>query len=380
VKVADGTQAAAFRLSCTLVTDRRVGWKSPLVGTFVVAVVLLVAVSGWLLTDRSTTHADALRTGGLAAGSVVALYALWLNDRRRKVEERRQEIERERHELELLRAEREQDRVTDERFAKSVELLGSDADQGRGGGLHALAGVARNRPDYTQTVLDVICSYLRRPFEDATDGRDTAAQRELQVRLAAQRLIVDLLPRAGSEGPAFHLDLTGATLRYFSPAERKFGHLTMRYAKLYNSSNFSGCEFTGPAWFTQAETVDGRFICRDAVFRERAWFSGTRFGSLTDFTGTRFAGEASFKDATFAGDADFRETSFGASLDLLRVRLDGHLDLRVAQLPKGVAFFNTMLNPQREVQLPPQWEVEDLDDGRIRLSAVTNYPWRGEHA
>jgi hypothetical protein len=46
------------------VADRRAGWKSPLVGTFAGAVVLLVVVSGWLLTDPSTTHADALRTGG----------------------------------------------------------------------------------------------------------------------------------------------------------------------------------------------------------------------------------------------------------------------------------------------------------------------------
>jgi pentapeptide repeat protein len=294
-------------------------------------------------------HADALRTGGLAAGSVVALYALWLNDRRRTVEECRQEIERERHELELVRAERERDRVTDERFAKSVELLGNEADQVRVGALHALAGLARNRPDYTQTVLDVICSYLRRPFDNTTDPQeDPEAQRELQVRLAAQRLIVDLLPRAGSEEPTFHLDLTGAVLSYFSPAGRRFGHLTMRYAKLYNSSNFSGCEFTGPAWFTKSATIDGRFICQDAVFGERAWFSGTEFGSLADFSGTRFAGEASFKDAVFAGDADFRDASFAASLDLLRARFDGHLDLRLAEMPKAVAFCNTMVNPQRD--------------------------------
>jgi hypothetical protein len=354
-----------------------VGWKSPLVATFVVAVVLLVVVSGWLLTDPSTTHADALRTGGLAAGSVVALYALWLNDRRRKVEERRQEIERERHELELLRAERERDRVTDERFAKSIELLGNDADQVRVGALHALAGIARSRPDYAQTVLDVICAYLRRPFED---GKDPETQRELQVRLAAQRLIVDLLPAAGSAEPAYHLDLTGATLRYFAPAGRKFGHLTIRYAKLHKSSNFSGCEFTGAAWFTQAKTVDGRFRCCDAVFAKRAWFSGTEFGALADFAGTTFTGEASFKDAVFAGDAEFQDTSFADSLDLSHARFEGHLYLRPAEMPKSVAFFNTTVNPQREAQLPPEWELETLDDGRVRLSAVTPYPWREQRA
>ena len=59
----------------------------------VLAVVVLIGVSlALLLFDPRTTGADALRTGGLAAGSVVALYALWLNDRRRRVEEKRQEL------------------------------------------------------------------------------------------------------------------------------------------------------------------------------------------------------------------------------------------------------------------------------------------------
>jgi hypothetical protein len=85
-------------------------WKSPLASTFAVSLVLLVAVGGWLLTDPNTSRSDALKTGGLAGGAVVALYALWLNDRRRRVEEDRQEIERRRHELEMRRTEQDRDR------------------------------------------------------------------------------------------------------------------------------------------------------------------------------------------------------------------------------------------------------------------------------
>src|SRR5438067_4125496 len=254
-------------------------WKSPLVVTFVLSAVLLVAVSGWLLTDPQTSHSDALKTGGLAAGAVVALYALWLNDRRRQVEEGRQKVERERHELELLRAERDRDRVTDERFAKSVELLGHDADQVRVGALHALAGVARSHPDYTQTVIDVLCSYLRRPFDNPhlDEEPNPEAEGELQVRLTAQRLIVTLLPPAGAAEPGFDLDLTGASLEYFDLSGRKIGTLILRYASLLSSTNFDECEFTGPAWFTAADfgkgRLSGQLRCRNACFRERAWFS-----------------------------------------------------------------------------------------------------------
>ena len=138
------------------------------------------------------------------ACAVVALYALWLNDRRRRVEERRQEVERQRHELELQRSDADRTRVADERFAKAVELLGNDADQVRVGALHALAGLARNREEYRQTVRDVLCSYLRRPFKhpryevaedrherDHTWSEEPEEDQELQVRLTAQRNAID---------------------------------------------------------------------------------------------------------------------------------------------------------------------------------------------
>jgi hypothetical protein len=88
-----------------------------------------------------------------------------------------------------------------------VELLGNEADQVRVGALHALAWLADSTPRYKQTVLDVFCAYLRRPFTHPSyikrgDARDQVtpedlldADRERQVRLTAQRLIMELLPR-----------------------------------------------------------------------------------------------------------------------------------------------------------------------------------------
>ncbi|GAA3558201.1 hypothetical protein GCM10022222_47230 [Amycolatopsis ultiminotia] len=111
--------------------------RSPLLWTFAASVLLLCGVGGWLLADPATSHSDSLKTGGLAGGAVVALYALWLNDRRRRVEEARQEIEQRRHDL-------DRERISDELSAKSVELLGHEADQVRVGAMHALAGLARS--------------------------------------------------------------------------------------------------------------------------------------------------------------------------------------------------------------------------------------------
>ncbi|MBK1784810.1 pentapeptide repeat-containing protein [Prauserella cavernicola] len=325
----------------------RSAFRSPLFGTIAAAVALVLGISLWLLTDSRTSSSDALRTGGLAGASVIALYALWLNDRRRKVEEARQDIERRRHDLETSR-------ISDERFARSVELLGNEADQVRVGAMHALAGLARSRPGFTQTVLDVLCAYLRRPFshprfEKKPGAEDPEAERELQVRLTAQRLVFDLLPRTEQSGaPAYDLDLTGAALEYLDLSGRRMGSVILRYAYLHSSTNLSDCVFTGPAWFTATTTgagrLAGRFRCTGTRFEERAWFSGTRFNSLADFTGTTFLGEANFKDAVFHGETRFGQTSFGSELVLRDARFDSHVD-------------------------PPEgWVADELRDGMTVLS------------
>jgi uncharacterized protein YjbI with pentapeptide repeats len=361
-------------------------WRSPLAWTFLASVVLLAGVGGWLLTDPATSRSEALKTGGLAGGAIVALYALWLNDRRRRVEERRQDIERRRHELESQRAEQDRERVADERFAKAVELLGHTADQVRVGALHALAGLARSRPEYTQTVLDVLCSYLRRPFEhpryeEDLDRRDRSSTRgtpeqeqELQVRLTAQRLLKDLLPAADQpDAPDYYLDLTGAVVEYFDLAGRRLGGMLLRYASLHSSTNLSGCRFTGKVYFTGAGTGDGRLIgsfrCQKAVFESHAWFSGTRFAESADFDGTTFAGPTAFKDAEFAKAAHFEGAKVTDSLDLRRASFGGHTDLRFASLPKAVSLYNTLVQAEKDVQLPAGWKLEELRDGKSRIVA-----------
>ena len=353
--------------------------RSPLLWTFVASFVLLCGVGGWLLTDPATSRSDALKTAGLAGGAVVALYALWLNDRRRRVEEARQEVERRRHDLEMSRAEQDRERISDERFAKSVELLGHEADQVRVGALHALAGLARSRPLYTQTVLDVVCSYLRRPFTHAryTDGDATPEdERELQVRLTAQRLVADLLPPASEvDGESYDLDLTGAVLEYFDLSGRRIGGLLLRYAALHSSTNLSGCVITGRAYFTEAGTAPGRLIgrfrCRGAKFLDYAWFSGTRFSERADFTETVFSGPTTFKDAVFAKNAVFTDASFDDSLDLSRTSFLGHTTLNFLRGPDQVQLYSTKVQSAKDVQLPEGWDSEPLPDGSARLT------WKG---
>ncbi|MFS8098240.1 pentapeptide repeat-containing protein [Lentzea alba] len=260
-----------------------------------IGVFLLVGGALLLLDPRAPKH-EAIKTGGLAGGAVVALYALWLNDRRRKVEEARQELEGQ-------RIEHDRSRVADERFARAVELLGHDAAQVRVGAMHALAGLAKSRPEYTQTILDILCAYLRRPFRRAEEDLDFDAEQneiELEVRLTSQRLIEDLLPRFEEKDPVkYDLNLTKAYLHYMDLSYRHVGDLVMRVAHLNEANAFHHMVIHGDAYLTEIE-VTGRFYMHHTEFRRKAWFSRFRARGLAVFTDSKFLGETKFKNSEWA--------------------------------------------------------------------------------
>ena len=287
-------------------------------GTFLVAFGALGLVTGLLLRD-GTDEADALRTGGLAAASVVALYGLWLNDRRRRTSEGQHELDRE--------------RAADDRFAKAVELLGHDADQVRVGAMHALSGLAKSRPAYTQTVLDILCAYLRRPDDDAGDN-------ERQVRLTAQRLLTDLLPQRLDPPPYYDLDLTGARLEYLDLKDRAIGELRLRYADIRNSVNFTRTVFDRDVWLTGATFTlvehGNRFRCDATTFRGRAWFSKLRTSMPVSFTGTSFRGPTKFADAVFEKPVTFDDATFAEVPDFAHTEFQaGRPTLSAEQLGQG---------------------------------------------
>lgn len=356
-----------------------------LLGTLVGAAGILATVTGWVRLADESSLSDALRTGGLAAAAAAAFYALWLADRRRKIDEDRQDIERRRHDLETQRQSLEQarqhmenqrvqhdrERSSDERFARSIELLGNPADQVRVGAMHALAGLARSRSEYTQTVLDVLCAYLRRPFDHAhyarlrgaTDVEESIeADRERQVRLTAQRLIGELLPQSGNgRGPTYDLDLTGATLEYFDLSERVVGQLTARSVNLYEANAFGGMEIYGDAWFTSAHSW-GKFIAQGTTFHKRAWFSNFEADQLVDFKQSKFDGVTKLAQAKFAGKVVLRGSKFAQPVDLNHSTFQGGLDMTSAATAKADTYgMSVALDMKNE--LPQGWVVDRKEDG-----------------
>jgi hypothetical protein len=284
-----------------------------LLATVLAAIATTVATTvALLLVEPTAPRSEAVRTGALSGGAVVALYALWLNDRRRRIEE-------DRHELEGVK-------VADERFARSVELLGNEADQVRVGALHSLVWLAGTNPRYKQTVLDVLCAYLRRPFdhpelrdEPAAQGAaaqsDPEADREREVRLTAQRLIADVLPwGTDPDRRAYDLDLSGARLEQFRLEGRRIGRLVARRARFHGITRLGQLEAAKPVLFTEA------------AFLGRLDLHKARLDGGVSFQHTRFSDDVVLDGATVATFLDIGTAAPAGQQGTLAVRPQTRVD------------------------------------------------------
>lgn len=377
--------AAAGQLS---IGDRQFA----LAGSSLLAIGLFGLVTGLLLGRPGTTDAGAVAAGGIAAALVVTIYGLWLYDRRRRLDESRGDqrqrfederlrLDQDRQELDRQRAGDDRGRIADERFARALELLGNDADQVRVGALHALAGLARTRPEYTQTTLDILCAYLRRPYDHAsylerrsadTDSeptadeqdtvwRDVDSDRERQVRLAAQRLIIDLLPAASElDTPNYNLDLTGAALEYFDLSHKRVGTFTARSAHFYEAVSFEGTRFAGPMWLTWAHLWGEAFRANDMVCGGISWWSNFTASGPVEFDRTDFRGETKFAYATFADRVSFIGCRFATSVDFQHTDFLGELTFanNDGLIGRTTGMHVSLLH---DVRLPNGWTVDTRD-------------------
>ncbi len=143
--------------------------------------VAVAVAATWLLLgfglDRDKL--DAVRTGGTLGVGLGGVVALWLAVRRQRSTEldllNKYEVhklaERTAHTNETLQrqaANDARDRAVEQQitelYAKSVEQLGSEKAPVRLGGLYALERLAQNNISQRQTIVNVLCAYLRMPY------------------------------------------------------------------------------------------------------------------------------------------------------------------------------------------------------------------------
>jgi len=267
-------------------------------GIGAVAFILLLWLYGGLDAIRTATGIT------VAAGGAVTL--LLAARRQQSTEET---LEHQREVAQATERDAAEQRIT-ELYTRAVDQLGAEKAPVRLGGLHALERLAQTNPAQRQTIVDVICAYLRMPYtppddpapgEDASEDAHTRYEerrQELQVRLTAQRILsAHLKPAAAAVFWAnIDLDLTEAHLHQLDLSFCLVQSVRFSRAEFAGDAGFDGAEFAGYATFDEAE------------FAGKAHFYEAEFAGDAGFYGAKFAGEyAWFREAKFAGYATFDE-------------------------------------------------------------------------
>lgn len=199
-------------------------------------------------------------------------------------------------------------RTFNERFATAAEQLGSEKAAVRLAGVYAMAGLADDWAENRQTCVDVLCAYLRMPYEP-DPGEDSplpellAFQASREARHTVIRVIsAHLQVNAAPSWEGLDFDFTGV---------------------VFDGGNFSGARFSeGEADFSDARFTGGIF-----------YFNGARFsGGKVDFTSAEFSG----------GAVDFSDTIFsGATVDFSNALFSGSkVHFNVAQFSGGAVSFS----------------------------------------
>ncbi|MGV9363025.1 pentapeptide repeat-containing protein [Amycolatopsis sp. NPDC003731] len=274
---------------------------------------LLWLFLAWSGRPEAPVRIDAVKTAfGIGAGAG-GVFALWLATRRQRTLEL--QLAETTRVASVTERDLEERRVT-ELYTKAVEQMGSEKAPVRLGGLYALERLGQDNPKQRQTIVNVLCAYLRMPFKgpdrglrgaDPQEGEREAADydaAELQVRLAAQD-IVDIHLRHGDERfwPGMSLNLKRATLVDFELNGAEMAAADFSHARFLGATHIDA-KFTEKAWFFGAEFM-WLVNFRDSSFLAGAVFSWARFRGIAHFAATRSAGRMLFFKARFDDEARF---------------------------------------------------------------------------
>jgi len=358
--------------------------------------------------DQPALRIDAIKTSLAVIAGTGGAAALILSFRKQWLAERAQSH------TEEDAAER---RVID-LFTRAVEQLGSSQAAIRLGALYSLERVAQGNEDLRQTIVDVICAYLRMPFlpstqettagemdHDSAGGSQTKSSNtydpeERQVRATAQRILRDHLALPFKDHPQqlaqydpererlrwrnIDIDLRGALLIEFS-----LGWCEVRQA-LFDGATFDGdmttfgnsffrgrvslvgCKFTGAAYFAASEFEDEVDMSRMTIesgghfygctFREDVTFERMTVRKHAGFEGSVFEQGTYFGWVKFRKNVSFATTTFRKDAYFLSARFGGVANFDKASMdPATVNFDRAKLarSSSHESILPLGWVAAD---------------------
>ncbi len=248
-------------------------------------------------------------------------------------------------------------RVT-ELYTKAADQLGSAKAPVRFAGIYALERLAQGSPEHRQTIVNLLCAYLRMPFtpppEQLTgqqaesryaieaEERFAGRREEREVRLTAQRVLIrhlrrpaapddqaapgDQAPPGDQAGPAGRLGDEAPESEFWPDLDLDLARATLvdldfRRAAVRRAI-FTGATFHGVAGFDDATFADSVSFA-GATFDGPVRFVQAAFDGTAHFEAATFRGEARFERATFTQAARFEHATFDDDAWFRSVRFDG---------------------------------------------------------
>jgi hypothetical protein len=285
-----------------------------------VAVVIVGAGVGWLLwrqadglaaADLARARADAMRTGLTAAGGTGAALALLLAVRR----QRSTEVALDLTDIDLAQKKQvaadaahdaTERRITD-LYTKAAEQLGSDKAAVRLAGVFALERLAQAAPELRQTVVDLLCAYIRMLPSASKESRSNTtngSRSRLNSKVAGHRQTLGSptdTRTASTHAGEINVrtavrDVLLRHLRYLEKNNRG-----LRLEEKYSQTN-------GEHWgeirldLSNITLTDWDFTaCRISA----GTFAYTTFAGCCDFTLADFTGDVDFTGSTFLANTSF---------------------------------------------------------------------------
>lgn len=309
-----------------------------------VAVVIVGAGVGWLLwrqadglatADLARARADAIRTGLTAAGGTGAALALLLAVRR----QRSTEVALDLTDIDLAQKKQAaadaahdatERRITD-LYTKAAEQLGSDKATVQLAGVFALERLAQAAPELRQTVVDLLCAYIRMPPSASKEsGNNTAngSPSRQNSKVAGRR------QKLGSPTET-RTALTNVGEIDVRTAVRDVLLRHLRYLKRNNSGLRLEDKFSQE---NKEHWGEIRLDLSNTTLTD--WdLTACRISAGT-FAHTTFAGCCEFTLADFAGDVDFTGSTFLADASFYKARIEGTADFSDATFREDAHFEN----------------------------------------
>jgi hypothetical protein len=203
-----------------------------------------------------------------------------------------------------------------ERFATAAEKLGDAEAATRLAGVYAMAGLADDWKEQRQTCIDVLCGYMRLPYQPTPAQQSPPGQPdykigEREVRLAILRTVRDHLredAKSSWQGCIFRFHravFDGGNLSHIVMSR---GYMSFYHAKFVGHTlDFRHAVFTGGTTdFQEAQFLEGTVDLRHAEFLA---------GSTVKFPDCKFNdGKVDVRHAKFSGGTvDFSTAAFSGN-------------------------------------------------------------------